>query len=176
MTKKGQLKVVHDDDFYQAMRRSIREWAEEKGKGHEYLEYVLVAPDMLHLMSKLTLDSRVPLKQKIKLGFAVAYFISPIDLLPEAVLGPIGYLDDIAVAAWVLDDLIKTAGRDLVLEHWAGDVDIIETVARITGAANDILGSGLVRRLKRAVDKQGFEPDMLEGAKPRKELPEPEDE
>jgi uncharacterized membrane protein YkvA (DUF1232 family) len=176
MNEKGRLKVVHDDDFYQAMRRSIREWAAEKGKGHEYLEYVLVAPDMLHLMSKLTLDTRVPLKQKIKLGFAIAYFVSPLDLLPEAVLGPIGYLDDIAVAAWVLDDLIKSAGRELVLEHWAGEADIIDTVARITAAANDILGSGLVRRLKRAVDKQGFEPDMFKDAGPKKQLTGREDE
>jgi uncharacterized membrane protein YkvA (DUF1232 family) len=28
---------------------------------------------------------------------AIVYFLSPIDLLPEAFLGPIGYLDDILV-------------------------------------------------------------------------------
>lgn len=31
------------------------------------------------------------------LGFVVLYVISPIDLLPEAVLGPIGLIDDILV-------------------------------------------------------------------------------
>lgn len=154
MTKKGHLQVVPDGDFYQFMRQRIRDWAEGKGKGHKYLEYVLLAPDLFHLMAKLTLDERVPFTCKAKLGMAIAYFISPLDLLPEAVLGPIGYLDDIALAAWVLDDLIKTAGPEVVLDHWAGEVDIIDTVARIVAGANELLGSGLARRLKKILDEQ----------------------
>ena len=33
----------------------------------------------------------------IILGIVVLYVVSPIDLLPEAFLGPIGFIDDIAV-------------------------------------------------------------------------------
>ena len=161
MTRKGHLKVVYDDDFYQGLRRRIRDWGEGGGRGRRFLDFILLAPDLLHLMARLVVDQRVPLKSKAKLGVAIAYFVSPIDLLPEAVLGPIGYLDDVALAAWVIDDLLKSAGPELVLEHWAGDQDLIEAVARITAAANEILGAGLVRRLKRVLDDQRFGPLVL---------------
>ncbi|MFN3630927.1 MAG: YkvA family protein [Casimicrobiaceae bacterium] len=31
---------------------------------------------------------------------AVFYLLSPLDLLPEALLGPLGWLDDLGVLAW----------------------------------------------------------------------------
>lgn len=47
----------------------------------------------------------------IILGVAVLYVISPIDLLPEAVLGPFGFIDDILVVLGVSSflgfDLLK---------------------------------------------------------------------
>ena len=41
------------------------------------------------------------------LGPAVVYYISPFDLLPEALLGPIGYLDDLVFAVYVLNRLLS---------------------------------------------------------------------
>lgn len=41
----------------------------------------------------------------IVLGLAFLYIILPVDLLPELVLGPVGYIDDICVfigAVWFL--------------------------------------------------------------------------
>jgi uncharacterized membrane protein YkvA (DUF1232 family) len=154
MANKNKLRIVYDDDFYQALRKRTREWSVEKGKTHKYLEYVLAGPDLLHLMGKLTMSPAVPNKSKAKLGLAIAYFISPIDLLPEAILGPTGYLDDIALAAWVIDDLVKTSGPELVIENWAGEGDVLQTVEKIIDAANEMLGSGLFRRLREAFNNQ----------------------
>ncbi len=51
----------------------------------------MFAPDLLHLLCKLTIDEDVPVKERAKLAAAIAYFISPIDLVPEAIVGIIGY-------------------------------------------------------------------------------------
>jgi uncharacterized membrane protein YkvA (DUF1232 family) len=163
ISRRGRLHLVYNEDFYQGLRRRVRDWAEGKGRGHQHLEYILLAPDLLHLMVKLTLDRRVPAMSKVQLGIAIAYFVSPLDLCPEAVLGPIGYIDDVAVAAWVLNDLIKTAGPEVVLDHWAGDRDLIALVARITSGLDEILGSGLVRRLKKIFESQSFPPALSHG-------------
>jgi uncharacterized membrane protein YkvA (DUF1232 family) len=46
---------------------------------------------------------RIPPRGLVAMGAAALYLISPIDLVPEAVLGPLGLLDDAgAVAAVVL--------------------------------------------------------------------------
>ncbi|MFO8055754.1 MAG: DUF1232 domain-containing protein [bacterium] len=157
MSEKRHLKVVRDDDFYQSLRRRIRDWSRDKGKDHKYLDYILAAPDLLHLLSKLSLDSRLSWGSRSKIGVGIAYFVFPLDFLPEALLGPVGLLDDIAVAAWIIDDLIKTAGPDIVREHWAGDDDVLELINRIVDSANEMIGSGMVRKLKNYLARHNLE-------------------
>jgi len=71
-------------DFYQQLRADIRTWLETKtGRSSKWSEYLLVAPDLFHLLCKLALDKEVPAGEKAKLAGAIAYFVSPIDLLPE---------------------------------------------------------------------------------------------
>jgi uncharacterized membrane protein YkvA (DUF1232 family) len=55
-------------------------------------------PNLLRLFRALLRDPRVPTGSKALLWFAIAWFVSPIDLIPEfiPVLGP---LDDAVVAA-----------------------------------------------------------------------------
>ena len=49
-----------------------------------------------------------PRKTLLGLILLVAiYILSPIDLLPEAFLGPLGYLDDIGLLAYLVKQLIK---------------------------------------------------------------------
>jgi uncharacterized membrane protein YkvA (DUF1232 family) len=99
--------VASDDDFYQQVRRKIHALVDTKGSSVKHAEFLLAGPDLLHLMCKLALDARVPAAGKALLAIAIAYFVSPIDLIPEALVGPTGYLDDIALAAVVLSRLIE---------------------------------------------------------------------
>jgi uncharacterized membrane protein YkvA (DUF1232 family) len=46
-------------------------------------------------------------KKAVILLLAAVYIISPFDLLPEALLGPIGYLDDLGVLAWAIKQALK---------------------------------------------------------------------
>jgi uncharacterized membrane protein YkvA (DUF1232 family) len=45
------------------------------------------------------------LKRVLIVLFAVIYVLSPLDLLPEMFLGPIGLLDDLGVLAWAAREL-----------------------------------------------------------------------
>ena len=104
-------------DFYRRIRKDISKWL-EKNSGNKWAEFILLAPDLFYLLTKLVLDEAVPAKKKAVVGAAIAYFISPIDLLPEAFLGPFGLLDDIAVAAYVLNNLLNELDPQIVLKHW----------------------------------------------------------
>jgi len=141
--------VSQEEDFYRNLRKKLRNWAKtEEGETNKWAEYLMVAPDLFHLMWKLSVDSRVPMGQKAKLVVAIAYFVSPVDLLPEGVLGPVGYLDDIAVAALALNSVVNETDRAIVDEYWAGDGDALETISEILRLADEMIGSGLWEKVK----------------------------
>jgi uncharacterized membrane protein YkvA (DUF1232 family) len=68
--------------------------------------------------------------------------------MPELILGPPGLVDDVALAALVLHELLETADPTIVREHWEGDVDVLELVRQILAAADTMLGGPLWRRLR----------------------------
>ena len=137
-------------DFYQRMRASIRAWLERKGKGFKYADYLLAAPDLFHLLCRLAVDPEVPAAQKAKLAAPIIYFIAPLDLIPEALLGPYGYVDDLVAAALVLNGLVNEIDPQIIKRHWAGSQDILTLIQEILKVANELVGKGLLGRIKRA--------------------------
>ena len=143
------LPTRRQEDFYQQARARVRVWAASRGaRPHKAVELVMAGPDLFHLMCRLVADPRVPRKEKGKLAFAIGYFMSPLDLLPEMVLGPLGWVDDVALSAWAIRNVIEAAGPDVVREHWAGDDDVLELTRFVITAADERLGSGLWRRVR----------------------------
>jgi len=139
------------NDFYQKIRGQINDYLEKKN--FKYSDILMLAPDFFHLLVKLTFDARVPKEKKIKLGVALAYFISPLDFIPEAILGPIGYMDDLAITAYVLNDFINNGDTDILYEHWAGSGDVLATIQNVLTVADHYLGQGLWDRLKKKVSQ-----------------------
>jgi len=133
-------------DFYLKLRKKITAFLEKKET--PYADFLLLAPDLFHLLVKLTLDKRVSSKDKAKFLGVIAYFISPIDLLPEFLLGPIGYMDDIALSAYVLNNYINETDPHIVRELWAGNQDILSSIKNILAVADKAIGSGLWKKLR----------------------------
>jgi len=141
-----------EKDFYKNIRKKINDWLESNtGKNHQWREYILLAPDLFHLLTKLSLDKEIPESKKIKLYATIAYFISPIDLLPEALCGPVGFLDDIALSAYVLKDVINNVDPKIVKRNWAGDKDILVLVKTIIANANNFLGGRILKKIKKRI-------------------------
>lgn len=137
------------DDFYKKIRKQIADFLEKKN--FQYGHILLLAPDFFHLLIKLSLDDRVPSEKKVKLAAGILYFLSPIDLLPEAIFGPVGYMDDIALAAYILNDFVNHGDMDILYEHWAGEGDILASIQNVLTIADKYLGAGLWQRIKRKV-------------------------
>ena len=93
-------------------------------------ELATLLPNLVRMCRTLLRDPRVPRGSKVLVGFAVLWFISPIDLVPEfiPVLGP---LDDALLAALVVRHLVKRAGREVVAEAWPGDPGTLERMLRL---------------------------------------------
>jgi uncharacterized membrane protein YkvA (DUF1232 family) len=143
-----------ESDFYKKLRDKIRVWARsEDGKANRWTEYLLYAPDLFHLLCKLTIDKRVSSKSKAKLAAAIAYFVSPLDLVPEAIVGPIGFVDDIALAAYVLNAIINETDSSIIEEHWAGDDNVLHVIKKILGVTNEMVGRRVWKKVKAVLVK-----------------------
>jgi uncharacterized membrane protein YkvA (DUF1232 family) len=137
-------------DFYQKLRERVSGWIGDKGKDYKWMEYVILLPDMFHLLVKLSLDRDVPAKPKVALAFGIAYLMSPVDLIPDFI--PLaGYLDDIAVVAYILNNLINTVDPAVIRRHWAGEEDILEVVQHIIASTDEMIGKGLWRKIVKLV-------------------------
>lgn len=144
-------------DYYQKLRRRMQRWLSDPDhKQNRYAEYIMAAPDMFHLLVKLTLDPDVPIGSKSKLGLAIAYFMSPIDIIPEIILGPVGFVDDIAVAAYVLNAVMKEVHPTIIEKHWAGDHDILPLITHIIEKADSMLGGGAWKRLQNFLKRKNL--------------------
>lgn len=88
--------------------------------------------EALPRMVGTTLTGRYRLLGKGTLGLmvlAIAYLVSPVDLVPEMLLGPIGLVDDGVVAAWLAGILLAETERYV---HWerAGKPQIVDAEPR----------------------------------------------
>lgn len=140
---------IDGTDFYQSLRIKVREYLKtQDGKNNKFVEYILLAPDLFHLLCKLTIDKDVNVSDKAKLGIAIAYFVSPIDLIPEGLFGPLGLVDDIGIAAFVLSGIINNTDPDVIKRNWAGEGDVLEIIQQVLKIADEMIGSGVWSKIK----------------------------
>ena len=151
MTQKYYTKA-RNVDFYQKIRTSIRKWENKpEGRKNKWLEYILLAPDLFHLLTKLVIDKAVSIEFKGKLSLVILYFISPIDLIPEAFIGPGGYIDDIVLAAYVINLMVNQTSPEIIYKHWAGEGNVLQIIQNVVKDAQKMVGRGIWSKLKRKV-------------------------
>jgi uncharacterized membrane protein YkvA (DUF1232 family) len=138
--------------FYDRIRGRIQKFVGEEGSAlGRTAEFLLLVPDVFILLWRLLGDSRVTGRNKVLLGSAVVYYIFPFDLLPEALLGPIGYLDDLVFGVYVLNRMLVDVDPSVLREHWSGGEDVLLTIQRVTNAADQLVSKEIVERLKKIV-------------------------
>lgn len=77
-------------------------------------------PNLFKLLLRLIRDPRVSRVDRIMFGLAMAYVLTPADLIPDF-LGFMGMVDDLYLVGLALNRLFSHAGADILLEHWDGN-------------------------------------------------------
>jgi uncharacterized membrane protein YkvA (DUF1232 family) len=140
--------------FYDRIRNTIQRYVDSKGAlVGKTAGYLLLVPDVFILLWRLTSDSRVNGKDKVLLGSAVAYYVMPFDLIPEALIGPAGYLDDLVFGVYVLNKILGSVDASILREHWSGSEDVLDTIQNVLNAADSLVGKDLVGRIKKMMGK-----------------------
>lgn len=135
-------------DFYEKMRVKITEFLESNtGSASRFAPYLLFAPDLFHLLIKAMLDNRIDGKSKALIGSGILYFIAPVDFIPEGLIGPGGFMDDIIVATFVVNLLLNKFSPEILEEHWVGDQRLFDSLKKISETSDGVLGKLPARSL-----------------------------
>lgn len=157
---------VEDDDlpsaglfsFYDKLRSTISTFLEKKSGrlGPKAVDFFLLIPDVFVLLLRLALDKNVPKESRALIGSALAYFVLPVDLLPEAIVGPTGYTDDLFLAVAVL---AQAFGRDLkpfAEKYWSGSKSLQQVFGDVLEAGHGLMGADLHGRLVALLESKGI--------------------
>lgn len=132
-------------------RRRPRAAASRPAAGHKrtVVGAVRDLPNFARLLYGLVTDPRVELLDKLLVAGAVAYVLIPEDIFPDFI-PLIGEVDDVFVLVLALRQLMKSAGREIMLEHWMGDPDDLDELSleKILAAAAFFLPRRVRRRLR----------------------------
>ena len=145
--------------FYDTLRERVIATVKKRGgrMSEGAVRALLLVPDVFILLVRLTLDKDVPKPTRALVGGALAYFVLPFDLFPEALLGPIGYIDDLVLATAVLAQAFGGDLEPYARKHWSGSEDLRVVLQDISETAHSLLGENLYGRVKKVLHRRGIE-------------------
>lgn len=85
---------------------------------------------------KLILDQRVSVLSKLIPIATVAYILSPLDIVPELLVGPVGIIDDLTLIVFALNLFIQTSPPEVV-EEYAIQFGYIDTTTQALPAGDE---------------------------------------
>jgi len=145
--------------FYDSLRGRIAEAVERRAGalGQQAVEALLLVPDIFILLVRLLLDREVPSSTKALIGGALAYFVMPFDLFPEAMVGAGGFVEDLVLAVVVLAHVFDPAMEARADRYWSGSKRLKVVLADVAGAAESLLGTDLWARVKATLARRGID-------------------
>lgn len=108
-------------DFYDVLSDNL-----ESYQG-EYASFIDHGPHLFKLLTEVLNDERVDQDLRLEISAAIAYYVVPMDVIPEQVYGPYGYIDDIFITVYVIKKIEEAFGYEFLEKHWEGTGDL-ETV------------------------------------------------
>lgn len=151
---RGDEEENEDDDdrgsgFLSRLRgREPKRTRQRAGAKRSVLQAIRQLPSYVRLLLGLISDARVSKTDRFFVIAAVAYILSPFDLIPD-IVPFFGQVDDVFLLMIALQRLVDNAGRSVLRAHWRGNPAEVHNLnfARILSAAGFFLPVSIKRRL-----------------------------
>lgn len=117
---------------------------------HTLLHTIRQIPHYLRLLGGLLRDRRVSAIDKLLVGAAIAYVVSPLDFIPDFI--PFfGQIDDVFLIVTTLQRLVANTAPSVLLDHWLGDPEELDDlhIGQVVSAAAFFLPGRLRKKLRR---------------------------
>ncbi len=104
----------------------------------EYASFINHGPSLFNLLCGL-LEKDISQNLRKDVCVAIGYYVVPMDVIPEQVYGPHGYVDDVYLSVYVLKRVADEYGYDLLQEVWDKPEDIKTVIDECETQALEIL-------------------------------------
>ncbi len=105
-------------DFYDVLVENLSSY---QGVYASFIDY---GPNLFRLLCDLFEEDVIDEESRLRLSAAISYYIIPMDIIPEAVHGPYGYIDDIFITVYVLRTIADKHGYDFLQKIYKGHENI----------------------------------------------------
>ena len=110
----------------------------------EYESFIDYGPELFKVMCDL-LNCEIDHSLRLPLCGAIAYYVTPDDVIPENIYGPYGYIDDIYLSSHVLKLVADRHGWEFIQNVCS--CDIKDVVAECESKSLQILNDDEIRRI-----------------------------
>ena len=94
-------------DFYDTLCENLETYS------GEYESFIDYGPDLFKTLCEL-LNCDIDHSLRLPICGAIAYYVTPEDVIPENIYGPYGYIDDIYLSAHVLKMVADAHGYEFI--------------------------------------------------------------
>ena len=105
-------------DFYDTLIDNLNSYEEE------YDSFIDYGPELYKLLCSCLDFKEMSSDLRLSISAAIAYYVVPMDVIPETIYGPYGYIDDIYITVFVLRKIAHEFGYDFLQELWKDDEDV----------------------------------------------------
>lgn len=120
-------------DFTNVVRENVSEY-------RGWFDIVRWAPIFAATLMVLANDPRLQPRHRHWVNAAIAYFVTPDDVVSEEAHGAYGYLDDIFVSAYVSDRIAREVGWNVIDEAWKGERAARDVARSVLEREQELLG------------------------------------
>lgn len=100
--------------------------------------YILYLPDFFKLLCDL-LNEELDKNDRRIVSSALAYFVVPNDVIPEAIYGPMGFVDDIFACVLALKKIKEKYGISILEKLWEGEEPIDDVLQYSYERSHEVL-------------------------------------
>ena len=105
-------------DFYDTLLENLDNY------NGEYESFINYGPNLFKLLCDL-LNADIDVTLRLPICGAIAYYVTPDDVISEQIYGPYGYIDDIYLASYVLKMVADKHGYDFLQQNSNFEVEPI---------------------------------------------------
>lgn len=125
-------------DKYQDYHEIINKYLESyHGDYNKIIDY---SPVLLKLLTDILNEKVLSSEHRLKICAALGYFVAPLDVIPESIHGPDGFIDDLFVCCYVLQGIVNEYGLIFVESLWEYEENFESVLKICFNQSESILG------------------------------------